>query len=290
MAIVRIVLLIAGAIAFQASLARSYAAPLSPLWRTYTSSSYYFSDYSYPKQTISKQGYLPGPQYCPDTGRTVCKDVEHYPSEQVYNVVMNSKSRRFNFSSIFFDEREGDSEPNMNQLPLAAAPTHTPVHDGYIVYQTSVHYDYHVPPTNAPWASAQYAHVQIPATVTTGHGHRFQKRQAERDADSEDACSSGTMYIAPKAALSDNSQWKFVVNVADRDPRFKQVIRVDVCRNQGGPCSNQVSLPFGYTSRCTQKYIRKNLLSVDPDGQGTGSEKFFIPSCCVCEIVRSNTN
>lgn len=59
--------------------------------------------------------------------------------------------------------------------------------------------------------------------------------------------------------------------------------------NANEPCSNQISLPFGFVSRCKQKYIKKKLLSLDPDGQGTSSENFFVPSCCVCEIVRVNS-
>lgn len=38
--------------------------------------------------------------------------------------------------------------------------------------------------------------------------------------------------------------------------------------NANEPCSNQISLPFGFVSRCKQKYIKKKLLSLDPDGQG----------------------
>lgn len=59
-------------------------------------------------------------------------------------------------------------------------------------------------------------------------------------------------------------------------------------RNEGQPCSSRLSLPFGFESRCRQKYIKKKLLSLNADGQGTSEDNFFIPSCCVCEITRLN--
>ncbi|EEC09632.1 hypothetical protein IscW_ISCW006978 [Ixodes scapularis] len=51
-------------------------------------------------------------------------------------------------------------------------------------------------------------------------------------------------------------------------------------------CSSVISLPFGYMSRCRQKYLKKKLLSLDSDGEGTSEDNFFVPSCCVCELVR----
>ncbi|GFU60779.1 uncharacterized protein NPIL_676191, partial [Nephila pilipes] len=53
-------------------------APSPPRWRAYTSSSYYYTDYTFPKPQ-SKHKFVPGPQYCPDTGRTICKGVRNYP-------------------------------------------------------------------------------------------------------------------------------------------------------------------------------------------------------------------
>lgn len=46
----------------------------------YASSSYYYADYKIPRAAPpQKQAFLPGPQNCPQTGRTVCEDVDKYP-------------------------------------------------------------------------------------------------------------------------------------------------------------------------------------------------------------------
>lgn len=240
----------------------------APLWSAVSSSSYYIADVSLPPKA-HRRGFLPPPQHCPDTGRTVCTQVEDYPAEHIYHVLMASKAKRFNFSSLFLDERDGDAEPNPSLLP------DQPRTDSYFVYQTAVHYKYHLP-------QPHWAPVLPPAFVY--HKRGLVKRAEEV----ESACPVRTMFVSPRAALSDRSQWKFVVNLGDRDPRIRQVIRVDICRSTDSSCSNAISLPFGYVSRCRQKYLKKKLLSLDADGGGTSEENFFVPSCCVCELVRKD--
>ena len=55
--------------------------PSSPLWPDglYTQSSYYYADYKIP-QPPPKPKFIPDPPSCPETGRTVCQEVEKYPS------------------------------------------------------------------------------------------------------------------------------------------------------------------------------------------------------------------
>nr|XP_046919889.1 rho GTPase-activating protein gacU-like [Dermatophagoides farinae] len=120
-------------------------------------------------------------------------------------------------------------------------------------------------------------------------GHSRYKRQADEAPISiEPLCPSRTILLEPKAALNDRRQWKYVVNLADRDRRLRQAIKVEVCMTPNAPCSNQISLPFGFVSRCRQKYIKKKLISLDESGQSISSENFFAPSCCVCEVSRGN--
>lgn len=54
------------------------------------------------------------------------------------------------------------------------------------------------------------------------------KRQAEEE-EVESVCRTQMQFISPKVALNDKAEWKFIVNLAERDPRLKQVIKVDVC-------------------------------------------------------------
>lgn len=263
--------------------------PSPQRWRAYTSSSYYYTDYTYPKPQ-SKHKFLPGQQFCPETGRTVCKGVRHYPTDHIYQVVSTSKARRFNFTTLFVDEREGDTEPNNELLPEGPPKAH---HDGYIVYQTAVHYDYHLP-SSVPWryaGSPGAAPVGVAHTSQTTSIHRRRRPIVRRqNEDEKPACPVRTMFVPPQAALNDKSEWKYIVNVQSRDSRFKQIIRVDVCESDGQPCVAEISLPFGFVSRCKQKFIKKKLLALDADGQGTSAENFFIPSCCVCHVTRATEN
>lgn len=54
------------------------------------------------------------------------------------------------------------------------------------------------------------------------------KRQAD-DEEIEDVCRTQKQFISPRAALNDRAEWKYIVNLGDRDPRLRQVIKVDVC-------------------------------------------------------------
>lgn len=61
-------------------------------------------------------------------------------SDTVIDIVRSAAADKFNFSSIFMDEREGDNEPNFPPPP--PPPTYgKKTGRGYVVYQTAVHYD-----------------------------------------------------------------------------------------------------------------------------------------------------
>lgn len=142
-----------------------------------------------------------------------------------------------------------------------------------------------------PYVDSGHHGYEPPSDVSL-HQQGFQGggKRGKRNQDEEVACPVQSIFVPPRAALSDQSEWKYIVNVPERDRRFSQVVRVEVCLTEGQPCSSRLSLPFGFVSRCRQKYIKKKLLSLNPDGQGTGEDNFFIPSCCVCEIIRANNN
>lgn len=54
------------------------------------------------------------------------------------------------------------------------------------------------------------------------------KRQTDEE-EIEDVCRTQKQFISPRAALNDRAEWKYIVNLGDRDPRLRQVIKVDVC-------------------------------------------------------------
>lgn len=55
------------------------------------------------------------------------------------------------------------------------------------------------------------------------------KRQAEDSNEVEAICQTQKQFISPKVALNDRAEWKYIVNLGDRDPRLRQIIKVDVC-------------------------------------------------------------
>ncbi|XP_076369212.1 uncharacterized protein LOC143256211 isoform X2 [Tachypleus tridentatus] len=249
--------------------------PYRGAWHPYSSDPYYYSPYVYPKLSPPKDIFLPKPQYCPETGRTVCENVPYYPADYIFHLIAGTRAIRFNFSSVFLDEREGDAEPNTSLLP-DKPPDPKEHHHGhsklayYPWYHGTPHYSH----------KRTYGHSYLPSYPS----HPHYRHRGRRQQDEEPACAVRTMFILPEAGLTDRSEWKFVVNVPDRDPRFKQVIRVDVCSSPGEACVSKITLPPGYISRCRQKYSKKSLVTLDGDGQGTRQDQVFVPSCCVCQL------
>ncbi|CAM1298548.1 SPZ5 (predicted) [Pycnogonum litorale] len=288
---------------------KPFLPPGGSLVHRYSSRSYYVSDYRKPKNE-----FKPGPLYCPENGKTVCDNVDKYPSDLIYGIVSHIKTSNFNMSSLFSDERNGDQNPHIKYDPRP------PQDDGYVIYQHSIRYDYNVPPPlhheyyldhPRPWTEQQtyqYSHYRRQSKShlrdddndnhdddddskqKSTRRHRgdgaFRHRRRGRSQDVETPCRSRSKFISPKAAMNENSEWKYVVNVAGRNPNYKQVIKVDICESPGDICSEDISLPFGFRQSCRQKYIKKRMLALDESGNGVSEENFFIPSCCICEISR----
>ncbi|XP_076368731.1 uncharacterized protein LOC143256033 isoform X4 [Tachypleus tridentatus] len=251
-------------------------------WHPHTSTDHYHSDYIYPKTSPSKTTFLPKPQYCPETGRTVCQNISYYPGDYIFHVVAGTKAKRFNFTSVFFDERNGDAEPNTSLLPDEPPDSDEHEHNDEMS-------DDNPKSTHPPWN--YYGHNQgYGKGYAPSRAHPYYRHRSRRQRDEEPLCAVRTMFILPEAGLTDRSQWKFVINVPDRDPRFKQVIRVDVCSSPEEACASKISLPPGYESKCKQKYSKKSLVTLDGDGQGTSQDQVFVPTCCVCQLMLITQN
>ena len=67
------------------------------------------------------------------------------------------------------DERDGDIEPNNELLPEGPPKVQ---HDGYVVYQTAVHYDYHLPSASVPWRYTAGPATSSALTAQTIHRRR----------------------------------------------------------------------------------------------------------------------
>lgn len=193
----------------------------------------------------SKQ-FLPGPQYCPETGRTVCSKVStFYPTDEVFSVLRMARAKKFNISSEFVDESENDSEPNFEDSfskPPASTGFHS-VHEE--LQQTPMRDSTHYPKSPAlHYHNFDYSNLQQSTEGNSYHSAKslfsysseqhpvISTGRYKRQADSlpiEPICPSRVIVLEPKAALNDKSQWKYIVNLSDRDPRLKQAIKVEVC-------------------------------------------------------------
>lgn len=190
-----------------------------------------------------------------------------------------AKAKRFNISSEFVDESQNDEEPKFYEEPPPQYEP-PPKHEGYVVYQTALHYDAygsnqripynnpHPNPQPIPYPTHDYGYAGNGGRQPLPAGHRNveqmsypyashfapvvypkennqnyygsqphemisqshtrYKRQIEEAVDP--VCPSRMILVEPKAGLNDKSQWKYVINLADRDPRLKQAIKVEVCQ------------------------------------------------------------
>lgn len=188
----------------------------------------YYKYYSQPKE------YIPKPQYCPETGRTVCSKVTpYYPTDEVFSIITLARAKRFNITSEFFDESENDLEPHLDldepepQEPssnLEFGAKNPPPPPAPVQHYHNIDYKYYRSAVSPPQSTKSM--YSYPAAY---HTHQRQKRQAEQEMPIEPLCPSRVILIEPKAALNDRRQWKFIVNLSDRDPRLKQAIKVEVC-------------------------------------------------------------
>lgn len=206
---------------------------------------------SYSTYPMYQKNYLPGPQFCPETGRTVCSKVTpFYPSDEVFSILRMARAKRFNISSEFVDESENDSEPHFpddEPFPKPEPFDHFDKNDD--VQQQQQLSDHHQPQQtytaksqtlnyhNFDYSRFQQTSPAVPpysksyftSYATQYPTHRY-KRQTNVDSiPIEPICPSKVILLEPKAALNDKRQWKFVVNLSDRDPRLKQAIKVEVC-------------------------------------------------------------
>lgn len=51
-------------------------------------------------------------------------------------------------------------------------------------------------------------------------------------------------------------------------------------------CNMLQQLPLGYKAKCKQKYVFRQLVALDEEGQ-TIKDLFQLPSCCQCVLIRN---
>ncbi|XP_074603256.1 uncharacterized protein LOC141856735 isoform X2 [Brevipalpus obovatus] len=289
---------------------------------------YFYSNFKLPSKILPKKLFLPVPHSCPETGDTICSDIDQYPSETILDIVNHAKTSNFNFSSIFVDESINDIEPRMDNLIYHSIktidkgpkqqqqqqpqPQQSRVNLGQRMINQSYSANLRNKMNNSPISrqlaknanednnnstsssnnnSTNFDDQQNPRTKRKSQQEMANNPQQQSKSKAplyevEELCQFTSRYVEPRVALNDRAEWKFIVNLGDHDPRLRQIIRAELCVHANKPCSSKISLPFGFKTRCKQKYIKKKLLALDASGLTTSAENFFVPSCCSCEILR----
>lgn len=99
------------------------------------------------------------------------------------------------------------------------------------------------------------------------------------DVDDVSLCESDEQVVYVKTAMNKDNEWKYIAN----QQNFKQGIRVEKCRNENSPCSMVNGPGVGYKTNCIQKYVNRQLLSVQLNGSLV-LDTFRFPSSCCCHL------
>ncbi|KAK5646094.1 hypothetical protein RI129_004558 [Pyrocoelia pectoralis] len=138
---------------------------------------------------------------------------------------------------------------------------------------------HHRSPTNRRRRSIdQSKMIQDALTNSTSHRTRRQSLSGQQ------LCQFRVTYIMPRAALNNQGNWMYIVNMPEVDSKYTQLVRSETCSSD--TCSPICGLPVGYTSRCEQKYAQKRLVALESGGDRLYTDVFWFPSCCVCTVSR----
>ncbi|XP_054711187.1 uncharacterized protein LOC129220779 [Uloborus diversus] len=96
-------------------------------------------------------------------------------------------------------------------------------------------------------------------------------------------CGADVRYGAPLRGKNAQGRWKVIVNMDSglAEGRFTQMVRLEVCRSSGDPCSHTDDK---VKTSCVQQYSLQSLLSWSTD-RGVHSDLYRLPVACSCQLV-----
>ncbi|CAM1311398.1 Uncharacterised protein g5671 [Pycnogonum litorale] len=106
-------------------------------------------------------------------------------------------------------------------------------------------------------------------------------------------CEAVDEMACPQVAINTNGQWKYVVNINDEQlspinqvggVKPVQCYRIQKCRTNDGRCNNKLSIPQGYLTRCEQRYVVKQVITLGIGGERLVFDKIWFPSSCSCVL------
>ncbi|XP_072939825.1 uncharacterized protein [Epargyreus clarus] len=103
-------------------------------------------------------------------------------------------------------------------------------------------------------------------------------RRKGADEDNMELCDSTVRLHAPQMVRDNNDNWHRVLNT-NQNP--VQKFRVEICSKSDESCSGIMTLQSGYSSRCVQKYVMREMETVN-DKNEVVKASLPLPSCCSC--------
>ena len=96
-------------------------------------------------------------------------------------------------------------------------------------------------------------------------------------------CPINTEYVMPRAAMSKEGKFMFIVNQLIGSEEYFQVVRVSICSNPEEECGDG-GLFSTVSTKCMQEYSDRKLVALSETGKELVVETFSFPSCCSCMI------
>ncbi|XP_065293240.1 uncharacterized protein [Dermacentor albipictus] len=104
------------------------------------------------------------------------------------------------------------------------------------------------------------------------------------DVDEAQVCDVRVEVRYPRFGVDKDGDMRLIVNDGGD---FKQPVRVEVCRNEGGTCDRiHDMLPAGHSTRCATKYVNRVLVALFTEDNRVEPKptKFAFPAACVCYV------
>jgi len=109
------------------------------------------------------------------------------------------------------------------------------------------------------------------------------QRNRRQTTDPDQLCPTVASFVMPRAGVNAKGDWMFIVNMPE-ETQYRQLVRSEICISDN--CRGLCGVPPGLTTKCSQQFVQKKLIALDPSGDKLVEDVFWFPSCCVCQITQ----
>jgi hypothetical protein len=109
------------------------------------------------------------------------------------------------------------------------------------------------------------------------------QRNRRQTTDPDQLCPTVASFVMPRAGVNAKGDWMFIVNMPE-ETQYQQLVRSEICISDN--CRGLCGVPPGLSTKCSQQFVQKKLIALDPSGEKLVEDVFWFPSCCVCQITQ----